>query len=682
MKRFKGLIAILIGTLLIGLVAMPGSLKAQLPENSVTDWMKKQKVVLGLDLQGGTQLDYRIDLSSVEKRNKDEDPANDLAVNDVVEGVRHTIEKRVDGLGVAEPNIYTSDVAGEKHIIVELAGIKNVDEAKAIVGKTIQLEFKEAKTEEDPELLQKVEVEANAQIAVALKNPENFKTLGESIKTSDGKVSYTEKKEVFASDASEELKTALSSLELGQVNKTLVNSSGEFNVTADGQLSEKKGFLIVKLEGKEIRENTKTTGEDKVTASHILISYKGAQGVTEKTTRTKEEAKAKAQEILTQLKADPSKFADLAKTYSDDASNFDKGGDLGSFGKGAMVPPFEAAAFALEPGKLSDLVETDFGFHIIKVSDKQVATQEKVMEDYYTYSEIFYDATPDPWKSTGLDGSKFKYATVVYNQIGSPEVSIQFDAEGAKMFEALTERLKGKSMAIFVGGEMISAPTVNEKISGGNAVITGSRTLQEALNLAKDLNTGAIDAPIILSGQYTISASLGENALSLSLNAAMVGLIAVAVFMILYYRLMGFFSVLALSIYTVIMLFIIKTTGIVMSLAGIAGLILSIGMAVDANILIFERTKEELKSGMSYHTAIATGFDRAWSSIRDSNMSSMITCAILYFFGNSIIRGFALMLAIGIIISMFTAINVTRSFLQTLNGTKAAQSKFLMGAGK
>lgn len=682
MKRFSGLILIIIMTLLMGTIVVPGSIRAKLPDDPVSQWVKSQKVTLGLDLQGGTQLDYRIDLRNAEERNSDDNPDNDIVMSDIIEGVRHTIERRVDGLGVAEPNIYISDVADEKHIIVELAGIKDIEDAKAVVGKTIQLEFKEPKTDEDPDLTAKVEAEAQKALDEALKAPGDFKKIGESAQTTDGKITYEENKEGFASNQTEDVKNALSGLEVGSVSPTLVKDTGSYTMGAGGQLSQKQGFMILKLIGKETRENTITEGKDEVTASHILISYQGATGASEDAKRTKEEAKKLAEDLLVQVKADPDKFAELAKANSDDASNYDKGGDLGSFGKGQMVKPFEDAAFALEPGQISDLVETEFGFHIIKVSDKQVATEKKVNEDYYTYSQITYDSTPDPWKSTGLDGSKFKYASVVYNQVGAPEVNIQFDDEGAKLFEELTDRLKGQKIAIFVGGDLISAPTVNEKITGGNAVITGSRGLQEALNLAKDLNTGAIDAPVILAGQYTISASLGQNALSLSVYAAIVGLIALAIFMILYYRLMGFFAVIALAIYSVILMFIIKTTGIVMSLAGIAGVILSVGMAVDANILIFERTKEELRSGMSYNAAIATGFERAWSSIRDSNLSSLITCAILFYFGNSIIRGFALMLAIGILISMFTAINVTRSFLRTLNGTKVSQNRFLMGVKK
>jgi len=244
----------------------------------------------------------------------------------------------------------------------------------------------------------------------------------------------------------------------------------------------------------------------------------------------------------------------------------------------------------------------------------------------------------------------------------------------------LTERLVGQQMAIFVGGERISAPTVNQKISGGSAVITGNFSLKEALELANDLNTGAIDAPVILSGQYTISATLGENALSVSLYAGLIGLVLLAIFMVLYYRLLGVFAVIALLIYSVIIVFILKFTGIVMTLAGIAGIILSIGMAVDANILIFERTKEELLTGKGFSTAVLIGFERAWSSIRDSNVSTLITCAILWFFGNSIIRGFALMLALGVVISMFTAITVTRAFLRTQSVSKLSEKPFLLGA--
>lgn len=681
MRRFsKSLILILIATVLMAAVSMPDSVKSKLPGDPVSTWVKNQKVTLGLDLQGGTQLDYRIDLRNIRARNEDDDPSNDVLIRDIVEGVRATLERRVNGLGVAEPNIYTSDVAGEKHIIVELAGIKDIEEAKAVVGKTIQLEFKEPKTEEDPEALDNIRTEATETLNKALADPENFKELGQNVQTSDGKIEYREAKESFESDLLGHLKEVLPNMQPGQVYGQLVENSGDYMLSGAGQITERKGFLIIQLDAAEQQTREETTDE-KVRASHILISYEGAASAAESVTRTKEEAEQRALTVLEEVKADPENFADYAAEYSDGPTG-PNGGDLDFFGRGAMAPEFEKAAFDMEVGEISDLVETQFGYHIIKVTDKQESEQSEYTENHYTYSEILYDTTPDPWKSTGLDGSHFKFASVTYDQIGSPQVAIQFDDEGGRMFEDLTDRLVQQQMAIFVGGELVSAPRVQQKIVGGQAVITGIGNLQNALQLANDLNTGAIDAPIILSGQYTISASLGENALTTSLKAGLIGLIVLGLFMLLYYRLMGLFAVLALLIYSVIIVFILKTTGIVMTLAGIAGIILSIGMAVDANILIFERTKEELAEGNSYIAAITTGFERAWSSIRDSNVSSLITCVILWFFGNSIIRGFALMLGIGILVSMFTAITVTRAFLHTLNGTSVAKNKFLMGAKK
>lgn len=679
MRRFsKGLITIIIATILMAVVSLPDSVKSKLPNDPISTWAKNQKVTLGLDLQGGTQLDYRIDLRNIEARNADDDDSNDVVIRDVVEGVKATLERRVNGLGVSEPNIYTSDVAGEKHIIVELAGIKDVEEAKAIVGKTIQLEFKEPKTEEDSDTLEKIEAEASETLETALADPENFATLSENSQTSDGKISYKADNEGWESSLPINHKEVLPTMQVGQVYGELVENSGDYIVTSQGQLKERKGFLILKLDAKESREKTEST-EAEVRASHILIAYEGAKRAAEEVTRSKEEAQTEVESILAEVQADPENFAEFAKQYSDGPSG-PNGGDLDFFKKGAMAPEFEAASFALEVDAISEVVETSFGFHIIKVTDRKETEGTVTQENFYTYSEILYDTTPDPWKATGLDGSHFKYASVTYDQIGSPQVAIQFDDEGGRMFEDLTDRLVGQPMAIFVGGELVSAPNVSQKIIGGQAVITGVGSLQTALQLANDLNTGAIDAPIILSGQYTISASLGDNALRLSLYAGLIGLIALAIFMILFYRLLGIFAVFALLIYSIIIIFILKTTGIVMTLAGIAGIILSIGMAIDANILIFERTKEELSEGNSYIAAITTGFDRAWSSIKDSNVSSLITCVILWFFGNSIIRGFALMLGLGILVSMFTAITVTRSFLKTLHGTRASKNKFLLGA--
>jgi protein-export membrane protein SecD len=679
MNRFsKSFIAILIAALLMGVVALPDSVKSKFPNDPVSNWVKKQKVTLGLDLQGGTQLDYRIDLRNVNERNSDDDTSNDVRLHDVIEGVRATIERRVNGLGVSEPQIYLSNMAGEDHIVVELAGIKDIEEAKKIVGKTIQLEFKEPKTEIDPEEKTKIEQEANAALAEAIKPGADFTKVGENQQTGDKKIEYRANQTSFVSELSSFYKDVLPKLSVGQVYDKVVEGGGEFVVGNGNQVTEKKSLRIVQLVSKESKEKTNKT-EEKVKASHILVSYKGATRAAETVTRSKDEAKALAEKIATELKAAPADFEAKAKEYTDDPSGKTNGGDLGEFGRGQMTKAFEDAAFAMNVGDISNVVETEFGFHIIKLTDKQTATESKANEDFFTYNELVFDTTPDAWKSTGLDGSHFKYATVTYTQVGTPQVNILFDDSGAELFSALTEKLVGKQLAIFVGGDLISAPRVNEKISGGSAVITGNYSLTEALKLANDLNTGAIDAPIILSGQHTISATLGADALKSSIMAGIIGLIVLALFMILYYRLLGFLAILALIIYSTIIIFLLKTTPLVMTLAGVAGIILSIGMAVDANILIFERTKEELNEGKNFTASIQTGFERAWSSIRDSNASSLITCTILWFFGNSVIRGFAIMLGLGIIVSMFTAITVTRSFIHTLTGTRLSKSNFLLG---
>lgn len=679
MNRFsKGLIAILIMALFMGIVDLPDSVKAKFPDFPVINWIKNQKVTLGLDLQGGTQLDYRIDLRSAEQRNSDDDSSNDVKINDIINGVESTIERRVNNLGVAEPQIYTSNIAGEDHIIVELAGIKDIEEAKKIVGKTIQLEFKEPKKEADPNEKADVQAEADKILQEAIKPEADFVKVGEASQTSDNKIAFVKGATSYISELPAHYKDVFPQLSVGQVYDKTIEGGGEYVINADNQVSEKKSVKIVQLVSKEQKEKVNKT-EEKATASHILISYAGAQRAAETVTRTKEEAKALADQVAAELKTNPDNFTTKANELTDDPSGKTNGGDLGSFGRGQMTKVFEDTAFAMNVGQISDAVETEFGYHIIKVTGKEAATENTVTEDFFTYNEIAFDTTPDPWKATGLDGSHFKYASVSYTQIGTPQVNIMFDNEGATMFEDITGRLSGQQLAIFVGGELISAPSVNEKISGGNAVITGDFTLQRALQLANDLNTGAIDAPIILSGQYTISATLGENALQVSLFAGIIGLIILALFMIIYYRLLGLLAIIALCIYSIIIIFILKTTPMVMTLAGIAGIILSIGMAVDANILIFERTKEELNDGKNFTASIQAGFERAWSSIRDSNVSSLITCVILWFFGNSMIRGFATMLALGILVSMFTAINVTRKFINTLIGTRASKSDFLMG---
>ena len=293
-------------------------------------------------------------------------------------------------------------------------------------------------------------------------------------------------------------------------------------------------------------------------------------------------------------------------------------------------------------------------------------------------------------KATGLDGEEKeltgKYfrpnAQVVFDQRASqPQVAFEFDDEGAHLFEQITRRLIGRPLGIFLDNQVISAPTVQAVISR-NGVITNMR-LNEARTLAIQLNAGAVPVPIRIVEERTVDATLGSDSVRKSVIAGEIALLVVALFMISYYRLPGLVATLALGVYTVATLAIFMLIPVTLTLAGIAGFILSIGMAVDANILIFERMREELRWGKSVGAGTRAGFDRAWTSIRDSNSSTLITCLLLYWFGQnfgaSLITGFALTLAIGVAVSLFSAIFVTRGLLIAAMSTGLVRNPALFG---
>ena len=273
------------------------------------------------------------------------------------------------------------------------------------------------------------------------------------------------------------------------------------------------------------------------------------------------------------------------------------------------------------------------------------------------------------WESTGISGKDIRHALVSTNQSGQWVVSLEFNDEGAKKFAKVTSEMVGQPLAIFFNGELKSAAVIQEAITGGQAQISGGDKgfeYEEAKKMVDLLNAGALPVPAKIIEENTVGPTLGADSVQKSKKAGAVGLGLVMIFMILVYKLPGLIADIALIIYGIIVLAIFKTIPVTLTLAGIAGFILSIGMAVDANILIFERTKEELRNGRSMFQAINSGFDRAFTSIFDSNMTTIITCCILYVLGTSIVKGFALTLAIGVIISMFSAITVTRNFMHLL----------------
>jgi len=352
-----------------------------------------------------------------------------------------------------------------------------------------------------------------------------------------------------------------------------------------------------------------------------------------------------------------------------------------------------------------------------KILDKQKEIEGKSFEEIQLI-ENWYLAFEDPYfKATLLTGRYLKKAELGFDQTTyQPLVLLEFNDEGAKIFEDLTSKNVGKQLAIYIDQIPISAPVVQEVISGGRAQISGKFTIEEAKELARNLNAGALPVPIKLISQQSVEPTLGKISLEKSLKAGIFGFLAIIIFMILFYRLPGILAGLALTIYIVLVLTFFKLIPVTLTLAGIGGFILSIGMAIDANILIFSRMREELRSGKNFsqsledynppttlHSqpthpkkeisttrppksgvpgksldrAIEEGFRRAWPAIRDGNLTTLIVAAILFGFGTSFIKGFATTLSLGILISMFSAIIITKNFLKLFINTKFEKIKLL-----
>jgi protein-export membrane protein SecD len=512
---------------------------------------------LGLDLQGGIHLEYKADTSQIDS----------TKVDAAMQAVQDVIERRVNAFGVAEPVIYTTKSGSERRLVVELAGVKDINQAKELIRETPFLEFKEEGT---PEASQQI--------------PQNV---------------------------------------LDQMNV---------------------------------------------------------------------QAKQKADDILKKALAGED-FAQLAKDNSEDPGSKDSGGDLGFVKKGSFVPEFDNVLFnpSFKDGTVwPQLVESQFGWHIIKKIEQRGEGDN--LEIHSAHILIAKKANPAPqpsWAATGLTGKNLTSASADFQGQGlsEPVVAIQFDAEGTKLFSDLTKKDLNKQIAIFLDGQIISAPTVQSEITNGKAIISGNFTVDSATALAKRLNEGALPVPITLVSQQSVEATLGQISLEKSLKAGMIGFIIVVIFMIIYYRFLGIVASLALLIYAGLMISIFKLSAfspwqITLTLPGIAGFVLSIGMAVDANILIFERTKEEIRRGRNIAGALDEGFKRAWTSIRDGNASSIITAAILIEMGTGFVKGFAVTLVVGVLLSMFTAVNISRTLLKVLVGEWIENKLWLIGVKK
>lgn len=417
----------------------------------------------------------------------------------------------------------------------------------------------------------------------------------------------------------------------------------------------------------------------------MKIEFK--QKRTQVTPEDLSQRKTLARELLTEAKSSKYDFSVTQSKYKDNHENVTIGTYSGSIESLKTFLPADITQLKL--GYQEDVITwtgidaklqvptSDKGYYVLDVisqNDKQIS-----------FDYAYVSSQPSEWvaavdsKGRILNDKYFLNSSVQYNQAFQPMIELSFNDEGKEIFGELTQKLIGQQIAIFVGGEMLTAPNVNEPILWGKAVITGNYTPESAQKLSNDINTGVVPAPIYLTSEKAIDSRLGMNSLQELIFAGVIGFAIIVVFLLVTYKMSGMVSAVALAIYIVLLLSIVKMFGIVLTLAGIAGILLSVGMAIDANILIFERVKDELQRGHSLSKAVVDGFDRSWSAIWDSNVTWLIIAVILYVFGVNLIKGFGLMLGIGIVLSMFSAMFLTRLFLLLLIKKEKVSYKCFIG---
>jgi preprotein translocase subunit SecD len=554
-----------------------------------------------------------------------------------------------------------------------LAGVTDVAEAIKLIGETPILEFKEKNTDPPRALTADEQKDMRAKNTESLSRAEQILKQVQATNGDFAALATQSSEDMATKSAGGDLGFQTKDGQYGELVQQVIATGAQPGAVVSRVLEDYTGYHVVRYEEK--RESSK-----EVKASHILICWRGATGCTQE--RTKDEALTLVKDLLSKITKD--NFTELAAQNSNDTSNATTGGDLGWFKEGIMVKPFNDAIFSMAVGQISTQpVETEFGYHILYKTDERPLTELHLRHIQFTKKQTtdYVPAALD-WKNTALSGKQLKRAAVQFTQqTNEPQVLLEFNDEGKELFADITKRNIGQPVAIFLDAQPISVPTVNEAITGGEAVISGNFTIPEAKLLAQRLNAGALPVPITLETQQSVGATLGNESLAFSLKAGLVGFSIVALFMLLYYRLPGLVSIIALGIYTAINLMLYKLIPVTLTLSGIAGFILSVGMAVDANVLIFERLKEELRRGRTLQSAMEEGFRRAWLSIRDSNFTTLISCAILFYTSSSLIKGFAFTLALGVLVSMFTAIVISRTLLRLCGGWNFLKSSILYMPG-
>ena len=362
---------------------------------------------------------------------------------------------------------------------------------------------------------------------------------------------------------------------------------------------------------------------------------------------------------------------------------------VNAFGVGEPVVQVEQGG-ALGTGQYRLVVElpgiTDVNEAVKRIGETPVLEFKLVKKEFENNMQDA-QGVPNPaaFEDTGLTGTYLTRASLQFDSatgVSAPVVRVDFNSEGKKLFGDITSANVGRLLAIFLDGNIISAPVIKDKITDGTAIISGNFTAEQAKETVRNLNLGALPLPIALQSTQTIGATLGSDALRAGLLAGIVGFLLLAAFMIFWYRLPGLVAVVSLFIYCVLMLAIFKLIPVVLTSAGIAGFILSVGLAVDANVLIAERLKEELAAGKTAQIAIREGFARAWLAIRDSNTAHLIAAVILFWFATSLIKGFALVFGLGVLVSMLSAITISRTFMLALGLNEQSKlGRFFMLSG-
>ena len=581
---------------------------------------------LGLDLQGGTHLVYQADI-------RDETGQSVPPNSDQMQSLKMTIERRVNSSGLGEPII---QLLGENRLLVQLPGVKDPDRAKSIIGETAQLMFLHRKVNFQEEI-----PDFNASDIVkfslaALKSPEEGETLSKKPEQVEG---------VFDPYA------------LNTIGKNQVLYIPEDDQQAAAEFVQENKSLIPVL-AIEINEPSDQVFEAIVT--QLRVSMLPLQGAN----------KFYPDALQIELTGDLTE--NMILTYN----------PLVPSGGGLIPITTNVNFYQLEDGSNTYFINIRESYDTYQNAYEKLNSMDSI---------VFTKRVGKRDEPIGLTGDDLDRAYAGQKAgVGTPIINIEFNQEGTKKFAELTTEIAGTTdeLAIILDGNQLISPVVRQPILGGSAYIDGyDFTVQRVRDISLLLESGRLPVPIKLITERAIDATLGIDSLSKSASAGLLGILLVLLFMIMYYRIPGFIAALALILYSVMLLSIFKLLPVTLTLSGVAAGILSIGMAVDANILIFERMKEELKLGRTLLTSINIGFARAWPAIRDGNVSTLITCLILYWFadtlGATIVKGFAVTLAIGVCVSLFSALTVSRTLLRIISHTSlGSKLRFYTPAGK